>query len=194
MKDLQKGVRNMGDKRIIDLFFARSEAAIAESEKKYGKYLRFIAFSVLGDESDCEKIENDTYLRAWNSIPPENPSSLKGYLAALCRNLSCNRYKAKKAQKRGEPELALDELGECIADSSQESDLTDRLALRHAIETFLRSLETRTRIIFLQRYFYTCPVAEIASRHGMKESAVTMLLFRTRKKLKEHLQKEGIEL
>ena len=76
----------MEDKRIIELFFGRDEAAIAESGKKYGKYLRYIAFSVLGDESDCEEVENDTYLRAWNSIPPERPVSLKGYLASLCRN------------------------------------------------------------------------------------------------------------
>lgn len=183
----------MEDKKIIDLFFARSEAAIAESEKKFGKYLRFIAFSVLGDESDSEEVENDTYLRAWNSIPPENPCSLKGYLAALCRNLSINRYKAKKARKRGESDLALDELGE-IADSSGSADLAERFTLREAIESFLRSLDRRDRIIFLQRYFYNCPIRDIAKRHGMKESAVTMLLFRTRSKLKDKLTKEGIDL
>ena len=183
----------MEDKRIIELFFERSEAAIAESEKKYGKYLRYIAFSILGNESDCDEIENDTYLRAWNSIPPEKPCSLKGYLASLCRNLACNRYKAKNTQKRGEPELALDELGECLPDPSSH-DLADRFALREAIESFLRSLDRRDRIIFLQRYFYNCPIRDIAKRHGMKESAVTMLLFRTRSKLKDKLTKEGINL
>lgn len=163
-----KGVRNMEDKRIIELFFERSEAAIAESEKKYGKYLRYIAFSVLGNESDCEEIENDTYLRAWNSIPPEKPCSLKGYLASICRNLACNRYNAKSAKKRGESELALDELGECLPDPTS-PDLAERFALREAIEGFLRSLEKRDRIIFLQRYFYNCPIRDIAVRHGMKE-------------------------
>lgn len=182
----------MEDKRIIELFWERSETAIEETAKKYGKYLRYIAFRVLGDECDCEEIENDTYLRAWNSIPPEKPESLKGYLASICRNLSLNRYNLKTAQKRGEHEIALDELGECIADG--EGDLCDAVALRMALEGFLRSLDTRSRIIFLQRYFYTCPVAEIAERQGMKESAVTMLLFRTRQKLREHLHKEGIDL
>lgn len=184
----------MEDKRIIELFWERSETAIEETAKKYGRYLRYIAANVLGDELDSEEIENGTYLRAWNSIPPEKPNSLKGYLAAICRNLACNRYNANTAKKRGERELALDELSECVADSSQDSDLAEAFSLRRAIEVFLRSLDTRTRIIFLQRYFYTCPVREIAERYGMKESTVTMLLFRTRKKLKGHLMKEGIDL
>ena len=183
----------MEDKRIIELFFERSETAITEAEKKYGKYLRYIALAILGDERDCEEIENDTYLRAWNSIPPEKPCSLKGYLASLCRNLSCNRYKAKKTQKRGEHELALDELGE-IADGSISADLAERYALREAIESFLRSLDRRDRIVFLQRYFYNCTIRDIAKKQGMKESAVTMLLFRTREKLKDKLIKEGINL
>lgn len=182
----------MEDKRIIELFWERSETAIQETARKYGRYLRYIALRVVGDELDSEEIENDTYLRAWNSIPPEKPISLKGYLASICRNLAINRYNLKNARKRGETEIALDELGECIANG--ESDLCDVMALRMALEAFLRSLDTKTRIIFLQRYFYVCPVAEIAERHGMKESTVTMLLFRTRKKLKEHLMKEGIDL
>lgn len=184
----------MEDNKIIDLFWKRSETAISETAKKYGRYLRYIALNVLGDEFDSEEIENDTYLRAWNSIPPEKPSSFKGYLAAICRNLAFNRYSAKKAQKRGERETALDELSECIPDSSSESDLAEAFGLKQALEAFLCSLDERTRVIFLQRYFYTCPVREIAFRHDMKESAVTMLLFRTRQKLKEYLQKEGIDL
>ena len=182
----------MEDKRIIELFWERSEAAIEESERKYGKYLQYIAFRVLEDKCDCEEIENDTYLRAWNSIPPERPASLKGYLATICRNLAINRYNLKMAGKRCEHEIALDELGECVSDG--EGEMCDAMALRMALDSFLRSLDRRSRIIFLQRYFYTCPVAEIAERHGLKESAVTMLLFRTRQKLREHLHKEGIEL
>jgi RNA polymerase sigma-70 factor (ECF subfamily) len=96
------------------------------------------------------------------------------------------------AGKRCEHEIALDELGECVSD--REGEMCDAMALRMALDSFLRSLDRRSRIIFLQRYFYTCPVAEIAERHGLKESAVTMLLFRTRQKLREHLHKEGIEL
>ena len=184
----------MEDKRIIELFWERSETAIEETAKLYGKYLRYIAFSVVGNELDCEEIENDTYLRAWNSIPPEKPRSLKGYLASICRNLAINRYNSNTAQKRGEVSVALDELSECLADGSGENELEDAFALRCALDSFLRSLDSRTRIIFLQRYFYVCPVAEIAERQGMKESTVTMLLFRTRNKLKEHLKKEGFDL
>ena len=183
----------MEDKKIIELFFGRDESAIAESGKKYGKYLRYIAFSVLGDEFDCEEVENDTYLRAWNSIPPERPVSLKGYLASLCRNLAINRRKEKHRLKRGEPDLVLDELAECLPDPSSD-DPAEAFTLREAIESFLRSLETRDRVIFLQRYFYNCPIARIAKLHGMKESAVTMLLFRARLKLKYKLTKEGINL
>ena len=183
----------MDDRNIIELFFARDEKALSESQAKYGRYCSAVSKNILGNDEDAEEVLNDTLLRAWNSIPPEKPCSLKGYLASLCRNLACNRYKAKNTQKRGEPELALDELGECLPDQSS-TNLAERFTLRVAIESFLRSLDRRDRIIFLQRYFYNCPIRDIAKRHGMKESAVTMLLFRTRSKLKDELTKEGINL
>ncbi|MBO5970188.1 MAG: sigma-70 family RNA polymerase sigma factor [Clostridia bacterium] len=183
----------MEDKRIIELFWERSEAAIKESAKKYGRYLRRIAFNVLGNEQDCEEVENDTYLRAWNSIPPEKPSSLKGYLAVICRNLACNRYNINTAKKRGEHEKALSELSDAVPEDDGR-DLAESVALRQAVEKFLLSLDEKTRNIFLQRYFYLYPLSAIAKGNGMKESTVSMLLFRTRKKLKEHLQKEDIDL
>ncbi len=184
----------MEDKKIVELFFERSETAIAETAKKYGKYLRHIAFRILENEQDSEEIENDTYLRAWNSIPPKKPETLRIFLAALCRNLALNRYDEKKAQKRSATTLALEELSECLPDGSGDGELGESLALRMALDSFLGMLESRQRIIFMQRYFYLCRIGEIARRHGMKESAVTMLLFRTRKMLKEHLHKEGIDL
>ena len=183
----------MEDKRIIELFWERSEAAIKESAKKYGRYLRRIAFNVLGNEQDCEEVENDTYLRAWNSIPPEKPSSLKGYLAVICRNLACNRYNINTAKKRGEHDKALSELSDALPEDDGR-DLAESVALRQAVEKFLLSLDEKTRNIFLQRYFYLYPLASIAKGNGMKESAVSMLLFRTRKKLKEYLQKEDIDI
>lgn len=183
----------MEDKRIIELFFARSEDAIKESAKKYGRYLRRIALNVLGNVQDCEEIENDTYLRAWNSIPPENPSSLKGYLAVICRNLACNRYNVNTAKKRGECEAAISELSDALPEDDGR-DLADSFALRRAVASFIGSLDEKTRNIFLQRYFYLYPLSVIAKSNGMKESAVSMLLFRTRKKLKEHLQKEDINI
>ena len=183
----------MEDKRIIELFWERSETAVGECAKKYGRYLRRIALNVLGNVQDCEEVENDTYLRAWNSIPPEKPTSLKGYLAVICRNLACNRYNINTAKKRGERESVLSELSETVPEADSR-DFNEDFALRKAIEKFLSSLDEKTRNIFLQRYFYLYPLAAIAKGNGMKESAVSMLLFRTRKKLKEHLQKEDIDL
>ena len=183
----------MEDKRIIELFWERSETAIGECAKKYGRYLRRIALNVLGNVQDCEEVENDTYLRAWNSIPPEKPTSLKGYLAVICRNLACNRYNINTAKKRGERENVLSELSETVPEADSR-DFNEDFALRKAIEKFLSSLDEKTRNIFLQRYFYLYPLASIAKGNGMKESAVSMLLFRTRKKLKEYLQKEDIDI
>lgn len=183
----------MEDKRIIELFWERSETAIGECAKKYGRYLRRIALNVLGNVQDCEEVENDTYLRAWNSIPPEKPTSLKGYLAVICRNLACNRYNINTAKKRGERENVLSELSETVPEADSR-DFNEDFALRKAIEKFLFSLDEKTRNIFLQRYFYLYPLAAIARGNGMKESAVSMLLFRTRKKLKEYLQKEDIDI
>ena len=183
----------MDDKRIIELFFARDEKALKECEQIYGRYCEAIAKKLLGNDEDAEEVLNDTLLRAWNSIPPERPVSLKGYLASLCRNLALNRRKARKTLKRGEPDLVLDELAECLPDPSSD-DPAESFTLREAIVAFLRSLEKRDRVIFLQRYFYNCSIARIAKLHGMKESAVTMLLFRTRLKLKDKLTKEGINL
>ena len=157
----------MEDKRIIELFWERSEAAIKESAKKYGRYLRRIAFNVLGNEQDCEEVENDTYLRAWNSIPPERPSSLKGYLAVICRNLACNRYNINTAKKRGEYDKALSELSDALPEDDGR-DLAESVALRRAVEKFLLSLDEKTRNIFLQRYF--C-IRNPVQRSKVKEAA-----------------------
>ena len=185
----------MDDRMIVDLYWERSETAIRETALKYGKFLRHIACSILENEQDNEEIENDTYRKAWENIPPQKPEPLGAYLAKIARNLALNRYDEKNAKKRGgEAALALDELAEVLPDTASEADMSEDLALRDALNGFLRSLEPRTRVIFLQRYWYTCPVAEIARRFSMKESAVTMLLFRTRKKLRAHLHKEGIDL
>lgn len=184
----------MDDRSIVKLFFERSEQAIRETAKKYGKYCRYIAMRLLGNEMDAEEIENDIYLRLWNSIPPHKPDPLKPYVGKIARNLALGRIEASTAQKRsGEVTLALDELAECIADPADE-DMAENFALREALNSFLGLLDARERIIFMQRYFYACTVREIARLRGMKESAVTMLLFRTRMKLREHLLKEGFEI
>lgn len=183
----------MDDKRIVELFLARAESAISEVAKKYGRYCRYIALRLLGNEQDAEEVENDTYVKLWQSIPPNEPDPLKPYVGRIVRNIALNRIEEKSAQKRGEVALVLEELSECLSDPSGE-ELGESFALREALNSFLASLDEKTRVIFMQRYFYTCTVREIAVARGLKESAVTMLLFRARQKLREHLNREGFEL
>ncbi|MBE6579078.1 MAG: sigma-70 family RNA polymerase sigma factor [Ruminococcaceae bacterium] len=181
----------MEDKQIVELYFARAESAVAETEKKYGRYCRYIAYRILENDEDAEESVNDTYLKAWNTMPPHRPQALKPYLGMLCRQISLDRYEMNHAGKRfGQVSLALEELAECIPDGKN-GDPGEGLALRDALNRFLYSLPEKTRKIFLRRYWYTSSIAEIASDFGMKESNVTVLLLRTRRKLKAFLQKEG---
>ena len=185
----------MEDTRIVALYWERSESAIAESEQKYGKYCHTIAYNILHDTCDAEECVNDTWLRAWNSIPPAKPVKLSAFLGKITRNLALNRLEADRAQKRGEGHipLVLDELEECIPDASA-ANMADEIALRGAINAFLRSLPEETMIVFLQRYWYFMPIAEIAVARKMGESRVKVLLHRARLRLKELLKKEGIVL
>ena len=181
----------MEDKQIVELYFARAESAVAETEKKYGRYCRYIAYRILENDEDADESVNDTYLKAWNTMPPHRPQALKPYLGMLCRQISLDRYEKNHAGKRfGQVSLALEELAECIPDGKN-GDPGEGLALRDALNRFLYSLPEKTRKIFLRRYWYTSSIAEIASDFGMKESNVTVLLLRTRRKLKAFLQKEG---
>ncbi len=183
----------MDDKKIIELYFARSESAIGETSKKYGRYIRYIAQTILENELDAEEIENDTYLRAWNTIPPTDPDPLKGYLAMLANRLALTRLRDMKRGKRGggQVEEVLEELEGVLSDGGE---LAESAALRLSMNKFLASLDERTRDIFVRRYWYAAPVAEIAKEFGVGESYVTVLMLRTRKKLKRFLQEEGFEL
>lgn len=185
----------MEDNRIVDLFWARNEDALSETEEKYGRYCHYIAYRILGDNSDAEEIVNDSYLKVWDTIPPNRPGSLKGYVGMICSQLALNRYHQRKTEKRGEGQipLVLDELAECVSDPVG-ADMGDGLALRDALNYFLGSLPEKTRKIFVRRYWYMSPVSEIAADFSMKESAVTVLMLRTRKKLKVFLEKEGFEI
>lgn len=184
----------MTDREIVELYWARSEEAIKETDRLYGRYFHYIAKEILHDEEDAEEIVNDTYLKAWSSIPPERPDPLKAFLGRITRQLSINRLKQNKAQKRGGGQylLTLDELAECIPDESEklasDTDLTD------ALNRFLRGLPLEQRRVFIKRYWYMSSVAETAAAFGMSESRVTSILFRLRNKLKEQLTKEGFEL
>jgi len=183
----------MDDRQIVELYFARSEQAIEETRKKYGRYCRYIAKNVLGSDEDAEECENDTYLRAWESIPPNRPEKLSAFVGRIVKNLALNRLEARHAKKRsGQAELALSELEECLPDTS--GDPADELALRDAVNGFLDSLPKLTRVIFVRRYWYLSPIKDIASDYGIGESRVKVTLMRTRARLKEHLTKEGISI
>ena len=184
----------MEDKHIVELFFNRDEQALAITQQKYGKLCYSIALNILGNREDTEECVNDTYLQAWNAIPPERPALLGAYLCRIARNLAINRYRADRREKRGagEAAMALDELSECVADES--APIADEIVLRDAMNDFLRTLPDLTRNVFVQRYWYVRPIADIAEEFGMTESRVKMILHRTRNRLREHLIKEGIQV
>lgn len=185
----------MEDQQIVELYFARSESAIAETDKKYGRYCHSIAYRILENDEDAKEIVNDTYLKTWNTVPPNRPDPLKPYVGMISRHLSLDRYEEYHTQKRGgQVPLVLEELAECIPEGDCGADMGESVALRDALGRFVRSLPDKTQSIFLQRYWYSCSVAEIAEGYGMRENSVTVLLHRTRKKLKAHLQKEGFDL
>lgn len=184
----------MEDRQIVDLYWERSEAAISETEKKYGKYCHYIAFNILDNNEDAEEVVNDTYLRLWNSIPPKRPDPLKPYAGTVCRNTALKRYTEQRAQKRGGAASVIEELNECVPDGSSQNDIGESIALRDALNRFVRSLPERTQEIFISRYFYASPIADIARGQSKSESYITVLLLRTRKKLKQFLEKEGLDI
>lgn len=186
----------MEDKQIIDLYWERCERAISATAEKYGNYCRSIAFNILHNAEDAEECVNDTYLAAWKSIPPNRPDRLGVYLGKITRNFSLNRVKRYSAEKRGfgQTDLVLSELEDCIpADTGVEQQMEERLLVK-AIEIFLYSQTPEKRNIFIRRYWNMTPIKDIAHSFGMSESKVVSLLFRMRKELKKHLEKEGITL
>ena len=183
----------MDDQKIVDLYWERSETAISETQKKYGKYCYHIAYTILYSNEDAEECVNDTYLRAWGAIPPARPSRLSTFLGKITRNLALDRWEKNHAQKRsGAVELALDELSECIPDTGSELDPIDEIVLSDAINSFLAGLPLKTRQMFVRKYWYLSSTKDIARDVGMSESAVKVSLMRTREAFRLHLEKEGI--
>lgn len=183
----------LSDDMIITLYWNRNEQAIAETDSKYGPYCYRVAHNVLSDPEDSEECVNDTWLHAWNVIPPERPNILRSFLAKITRNLSLDRYRQRTAAKRGggETELALEELEESIPGNSRVEEAISEQELALAINRFLSTLPKRDGDIFLRRYFYMDPTSVIASSYDINERNCLVILSRTRKKLKEHLEKEG---
>ena len=175
----------MDDQMILLQFQLRSEQALVETRTRYGAYCRSIAMAILNDINDSAEVENDVLLKAWNTIPPQNPRSLRSYLGMLSRQLAIDRWRGRK----GEFALSLEELGEVIPSTDRRVEQID---LRDALNDFLRSLPKKDRRIFLQRYWYASPIAQIAAEAGLREGAVKMRLSRMRERLRKYL--EGKEL
>ncbi|MDO4292283.1 MAG: sigma-70 family RNA polymerase sigma factor [Eubacteriales bacterium] len=186
----------MEDEKIIGLYWARQEAAITETDRKYGNYCRSISLHILKSPEDAEECVNDTWMRAWDTIPPKRPDYLAAFLGRIVRNLSISRYRMNHAQKRGsgETELLLTELEECIPTAASVEDEVEGKETAAAINRFLEGLDLESRNIFVRRYFYADPVKEVAERYRVSESKVKSQLFRMRGRLREHLEREGIVL
>lgn len=182
----------MEDCKILDLYFDRSESAIEETDKKYGRWCHSISYNILESHEDAAETVNDTYLKVWNTVPPNRPDPLKPYVGMVSRQLSLNRWERRNALKRGgETAVAIDELAECIATPDMGDDIGESVALTDSLNRFLGSLSKDSRRVFVRRYFYVSSIKEIAKDYNMKESAVSMMLARTREKLRAFLEKEG---
>ena len=185
----------MEDREIVELYFKRSEKAIEESEKKYGMFCYCIAKRILNDEEDAKELVNDTYLKAWNTIPPNKPNSLYSYLGMLCRQLSLNKYKEKTRKKRGGStvDITIYELENCLASESA-SDIFDKKYLGSILNGFLEELPQKSRMIFIRRYWYMDSISAISKTFAMSEANVKITLFRLRQRLKKYLKNEGIDV
>ncbi len=183
----------MDDHQIVALYWQRSDEAIVQSDAKYGPYCHTVASRILENDQDAEECVNDTWLRAWNAMPPQRPSVLRMFFAKITRNLSFDRVRSRTAQKRGGGELplVLEELSQCIVRESPLEDAVLAQELDRSVRAFLRTLPDRECDVFLRRYFFTEPLADIAAGYGLSRNHVSVLLRRTRTKLRDHLQKEG---
>lgn len=186
----------MDDSRIVELYWRRSGDAIAETSRKYGRYCYAIACNLLSSPQDAEECVNDTWLGAWNSMPENRPEHLAPFLGKIVRSLAFNRFRAGRAEKRGGGELplVLEELGECVPAAPSAAQAAEDGELEAEINRFLRRLPPRDCDVFLRRYWYGESLAEIAGRYGLKLNTVKTSLYRTREKLRRHLEQEGYVL
>ena len=175
----------MEDARIIDLYFSRSEDAIAQTRRSYGRMIRGVAWGILRSARDTEECESDTYLKAWQAMPPTRPSNLGAFLSRITRNLALDRYERKHADKRGAGEVPalIDELAECLPDAGAHDDFAGEMAVREALGGFIGSLGVEARRFFLRRYWFGGTIAEIAARYGCGEGKVKTSLMRSRRQL-----------
>lgn len=184
----------MEDELIVELYLMRNQEAIRESQLKFGRILKNISFSILESHEDSEECVNDTYLKAWESIPPQKPENLCAYLGRITRNLSINRMHAKRAQKRGGGEGLLGELTDCIPSSENAQERAEASLLRDAIVSWLYSLPQDDRVLFLRRYWYGDSLKDLADECGIAPKKLAGRMFRLRQSLKKALEREEISL
>lgn len=181
----------MDDSGIISLFMSRSEEAVRETRLKYGRAVFSAAMRILRCEADAEECENDAYMAAWNTIPPEKPRNFKAFLLKLTRNQALKKYEYLNAEKRNpNAAVSLEELEECASDEGAEVRYTDG-ELKELINRFLDGIGEENRGVFMLRYWYFMPVRDICEQCGISKSKAESMLFRTRKKLKQFLEEEG---
>ena len=180
----------MEDAKIIELYLSRSESAIRETDHKYRAFLQRLAYNILQDICDTEEIIDDTYMGAWNAIPPTIPDSLKHFLSRIARNLSLNRLNYLMAGKRN---AAFVELDECIPDTRQSMErIWEAKELGELLNQFLGSLDRKSCAVFLGRYYYAYSLDELAEQYSITKRQVKYILARTRNRLREFFEKEGV--
>ncbi|MBQ2687402.1 MAG: sigma-70 family RNA polymerase sigma factor [Clostridia bacterium] len=183
----------MTDNEIITLYFKRDPEAIFYTSRKYGRLCYSISLNILGSEEDSKECVNDTYIKTWNSIPPHKPDVLSAFLAKITRALSISRLRMLRAQKRDvKAAVSFDELNDCIAEKGRVYENIEAEELKNIIESFLKNQNDNERNIFICRYFYGDSISDICKRFHFSQSKVKTTLYRTRKKLREHLVKEGV--
>lgn len=184
----------MEDERIVELFWTRSESAISETSAKYGKYCHAVAYRILSSEEDAKECVNDTYLDAWNSMPPHRPAILSTFLGKITRRIAIDRWRSRDAKKRGggEAAITLEELEECVSSGHDVEREVEEKEVLEKLNAFLGKLSASERDVFLCRYFFLLPVSEICDKFGFGQSKVKSMLSRTRKKLRDFFVKEGL--
>lgn len=184
----------MEDRQIVALYWQRNEQAIQSTADKYGRFLHSMAFHILANNEDAEECVNDTYIGAWNAIPPHRPNILSAFLAKLTRRISLDRLRRAQADKRGGSQvpLALEELSECVASGTDVVHTVEMKEIASALRRFLAALPETQRDIFVARYFYLTPIDKLSQAFGFSESKVKSMLFRIRGRLKKQLQEEEL--
>jgi len=184
----------MDDQKIVELYFFRSEQAIKETDIKYGKLCRSIAYNILQNDEDAEECVDDTYIGVWNTIPPKKPDNFMAFICKIARNLALKRLESETRQKRSQATvISISELEEILPDESIAADVSNE-EIGKLISNFLRKEKADIRKVFIRKYYFFDSVSEIAERYGFTESKVKNMLYHTRNKLKEYLIKEGIEI